>query len=139
MIGKDFYYEKNLLFVIVIFVLFNNLSVFVFDDITANVNQINSMIQDGQYLDAIKECNQTLALHNCSSDYINILNSLKELANKNYTILNSLLKLSKEDIEITINPSASAALFVNRSNAPYKFSLISMNNGLIMRHYHNIL
>ncbi len=61
MIGKDFYYEKNLLFVIVIFVLFNNLSVFVFDDITANVNQINSMIQDGQYLDAIKECNQTLA------------------------------------------------------------------------------
>lgn len=32
-----------------------------YDDITANINQINGMISQGLYLEAIQECNQTKA------------------------------------------------------------------------------
>lgn len=51
------------------------------------------------------------------------------------TATNTTAKLTRNDIEITLKPGGSSVIFVNKSNAPYKFSVISINNALIMRPY----
>ena len=42
-------------------------------------------------------------------------------------------KLQRNDIEITLKPDASSVFFVNKSNAPFSFSVLCINGGLIMR------
>nr|QGT51092.1 hypothetical protein Firmicute1046_1680 [uncultured Firmicutes bacterium] len=52
----------------------------VYDDITANVNQINSFISRGLYFEAMQECDQTKAWHNLSLADIVTLDGLKTQA-----------------------------------------------------------
>ena len=65
----------------------------VYDDLSDNINQINNMINKGLYLEAIRESEQTIAMHNCSPDDKATLNSLKKLANEKY---NEYLKAENE-------------------------------------------
>ena len=55
-----------------------------YDDLTININQINDMINRGLYLEAVHECEQTEAWHNCSPNDKTVLESLKALANEKY-------------------------------------------------------
>ena len=55
-----------------------------YDDISANINQINEMISQGLYLEAIQECNQTKAWHNLSQGDIDLLDKLKNDAEWEY-------------------------------------------------------
>lgn len=55
-----------------------------YDDITANINQINEMISQELYLEAIQECNQTKAWHNLSQGDIELLDKLKNDAEWEY-------------------------------------------------------
>ncbi len=71
-----------------------------YDVLTDNINQINDMINKGMYLEAIQECEQTIAWHNCSPDDQNTLNTLKKSANEKY---NEFLNAEKEK-EILSNP-----------------------------------
>ena len=64
-----------------------------YDDVSANINQINDMISKGMYLEAIQDCEQTIAWHNCSPEDENTLNSLKSSAETKY---NSYLNAEKE-------------------------------------------
>lgn len=59
----------------------NNISYY---DATNEVNQIKSFIRRGLYLEAMENCQQTLAWHNLSDEDIQIINSLYDEANSKY-------------------------------------------------------
>lgn len=44
-------------------------------------------------------------------------------------------KLSKDDIEIKLNPNGSSIIFVNKSGSSYSFSFLVVNGGIILRPY----
>ena len=55
--------------------------------------------------------------------------------NENNNNIQVNAKLSREDIEITVKPSGSGIICVNKSSLPYSFSSFSVNGGIILHPY----
>jgi len=124
----------------------------VYDDLSANVNQINDMISKGLYIEAMQECEQTIAWHVCSPDDIELLNSLKASANEKYnaylkaendkkTLANAGVSLNQNDINISLkvpkvgmNNTYAYVNVTNNSSLPLIFgSLASINGSGVFR------
>lgn len=81
-----------------------------YDDITANVNQINDYINNGMYLEAMQECENAKKYHNLSDADIEIVNNLYNTAQSKY---NEYLQIERQNKLGTVVQSAVAAYIAN--------------------------
>lgn len=103
----------------------------VYEDITANINQINYFISQGKYAKAIKECDNANLWHKLSQEDINKVNDLRELAFKKaeetykYKLVSDDLKkkiydIIKADVSRSLR-SPSTAIWPQYTEAIYQY------------------
>ena len=103
----------------------------VYEDITANINQINYFISQGKYAKAIKECDNANLWHKLSQEDINKVNDLRELAFKKaeeaykYKLVPDDLKreiydIIKTDVSRSLR-SPSTAIWPQYTEAIYQY------------------
>ena len=80
---------------------FDGVQVEVFDDISANINQIKNMISKGLYLEAIQECKNARDWHKLSADDTATINNLEKEAQQKYNEYVEQQKMENKNKKVT--------------------------------------
>ncbi len=104
-----------------------------YDNILANVNQINEFISSGMYIEAMQECENTKNNYNLSEADINIINDLYSTAQSKY---NEYLQYERQNKLSNVVQSAVTA-YVSNLKVPSSAQIYSIYAGYYERSTYN--